>query len=61
MMAQNENPIINMGSNCYEWQIVECFPLTDIPVELEDAPVHTAENGYCCGDPTCYCAAQEVQ
>ena len=27
-----------------------------IPVEMEDDPVHTAANGYCCGDPTCFCA-----
>lgn len=25
-------------------------------VPMEDELYHTAENGYCCGDPTCYCA-----
>jgi len=25
-------------------------------IPMEDELVHTAENGYCCGDSTCYCA-----
>ena len=32
----------------------ELHPIIIIP--MEDDLVHTAENGYCCGDPTCYCA-----
>lgn len=28
-----------------------------IVIPMEDELVHTAENGYCCGDPDCYCAA----
>lgn len=39
----------------------DVFPLTNIPIECEDEPIHTAENGYMCGDPTCICASQEVQ
>jgi hypothetical protein len=27
-----------------------------LPVVMEDDLVHTAENGYCCGDSTCFCA-----
>ena len=27
-----------------------------LPVVMEDGLVHTAANGYCCGDPTCFCA-----
>lgn len=30
-------------------------PIIIIP--MEDDPLHTAANGYCCGDPTCPCAA----
>lgn len=27
-----------------------------IPYEEDDQPIHTADNGYCCGDPDCPCA-----
>ncbi len=30
-------------------------PIIIIP--MEDDLLHTAENGYCCGDPTCYCTS----
>lgn len=30
-----------------------------IPYEEGDQPLHTAENGYCCGDPECVCADVE--
>jgi hypothetical protein len=32
-----------------------------IIVPMEDELYHTAENGYCCGDPTCYCAGDNNQ
>ena len=32
-----------------------------IIVPMEDDLVHTAENGYVCGDPTCYCAGDSDQ
>ena len=28
-----------------------------IIIPMEDDPVHTAANGYKCGDPTCFCAS----
>lgn len=32
-----------------------------VPIVLmEDAPVHTDENGYVCGDPTCPCAEDSL-
>lgn len=55
-----QNPIIDMFGNCYDSPLMSLMPLTNIPVEMEDESVHTAENGYCCGDPTCYCG-EEVQ
>jgi hypothetical protein len=30
-----------------------------IIIPMEDELYHTAENGYCCGDPTCYCAGDD--
>jgi hypothetical protein len=33
---------------------MEVFPLRDIPVECEDAPIHDGVSP--CGDPDCYCA-----
>jgi hypothetical protein len=32
-----------------------------IVIPMEDDLYHTAENGYCCGDPTCYCAGGDDQ
>ncbi len=32
---------------------VEVFPLQDIPIEMEDEPLHDGE--HLCGDPTCFC------
>lgn len=32
----------------------QLHPIIIIP--MEDDLVHTADNGYCCGDPTCSCA-----
>jgi hypothetical protein len=64
MSNQNEaTPIVAMFGNVYNSPVVDLLPLSDIPVECEDEPVHTAENGYVCGDPTCYCASgnEEVQ
>jgi hypothetical protein len=31
-----------------------------IPIEVEEL-VHTAANGYCCGDPTCGCATTSTE
>ncbi len=33
----------------------QLHPIIIIP--MEDDLLHTAENGYCCGDSTCYCVA----
>lgn len=33
----------------------QLHPIIIIP--MEDDLLHTAANGYCCGDPTCYCAS----
>ncbi len=38
---------------------VEVFPLYDIPVEMEDEPLHDGEHP--CGDPTCLCATLGYQ
>jgi hypothetical protein len=55
---------------CTDWHPYDhiVFPDPDeefvypiIPVQMEDDGVHTAENGYCCGDPTCYCASASVE
>ncbi len=39
----------------------KCFIVEDTHVKaivaMEDAPMHTAENGYRCDDPTCLCNA----
>jgi hypothetical protein len=32
-----------------------------IIIPMEDDLVHTAANGYNCGDPTCYCAGDSNQ
>jgi hypothetical protein len=32
-----------------------------IIIPMEDDLVHTAANGYKCGDPTCYCAGDPDQ
>lgn len=62
MANQNEQtPVVAMFGNCYDSPVFAVAPLTNIPIECEDTPIHTAENGYVCGDPTCICASQEVQ
>lgn len=42
--------------------IFDDLPQTFV-IEYEDGDdlVHTPENGYCCGDPTCYCAGGDDQ
>ncbi len=55
---------IDCGGDIIEGEDHRChtiardWPMTTIIIEMEDEPVHTAANGYTCGEKDCPCSAE---
>lgn len=53
-MKHIKKPVIQAQATFIIRQIADMLTAVPIVIDL-DPPIHTAENGYTCGDPTCPC------